>query len=145
MGYLEGGAFSPSFKIGDILGKSSKQRRKQFVQMQAQEFAHEERTVEQQRRARALEQMRARVVVKAEELDREALRAAAIMRRVRELLSERILTGDAILAQAETETAELEVAVVQIQAGTLIDAASDDTGVLADPRGSRTSCWSGSL
>ncbi len=111
--------------------KAAKDAGKLAIQSDAQSFEQQRILAHDERQAAAMENLRAKIVSKLREVEAVALAAAEQMERARQLASKLELQGDPILAEADEQIADMERAVVQVQAGTVVDAASFDTHALA--------------
>jgi len=122
----------------DVFGLRAKEARKAAEEQQEHERMLQAQTFEQrrlvsqdEREAAAVDRMRDRVRLKVQEIEQVALSAAQAMEKARKLIELPQLAGDPVLEEVESEIGSLEVAVVQIQAGTVVDTATFDTKRLA--------------
>lgn len=125
-------------EVFDVFGLRAEEARKTAKERGVHERALEAQTFEQkrvlsqdQREAEAMENLRAKIVSKIREVESAAISAAAQMEKARKLANAPEIQGDLILSDLDTQIADMERAVVQIQTGTVVDTASFDTHALA--------------
>lgn len=117
---------------------SRKEERKEKKDVLKAEYAERAQTFEQQRalaqeeaRAQALEDLRDKVTAKLEQLEAEANVTTGLVLKIREEASSPVLDGDPILEDLGQALADMEKAVVTIQAATVVDVATFDSYELA--------------
>lgn len=127
-----------SYAALDLFGLRAKEARKTVKEQGKHQRALEAQTFEQKRllsqdqaTAAAVENFRAKVINKLRELEKSAIESADVMENAREIASQPLLAGDPVLGKVDREIAELETAVIQIQAGTIVDTGTFDTQELA--------------
>lgn len=110
------------------------QKRQKLVTKEEQKRLEREQALEheqERRRAQAAADLQDQIKAKIQQVENSALTAAEEMEAARELAVSPELQGDPILDDLEEQIADMEQAVVQIQAGTVVDVATFDTHALA--------------
>lgn len=134
LGFSIGAQIAKAAGKYDLFGTQAKEARKTLAEQKKHERALQAQEFSQQRvltQEEAVEAFRQRLVGKIQEIEEQASRSAALMEEIRKSGSHPLLAGDPILGAAESEIAELETIVVEVQASTIVDPATSDTEQLA--------------
>ena len=119
-----------------FLSKKEERKEKKDVlkfrlQDEAQTFEQKRLLARDMERSKALEDLREKVNGKLRQLETEANLATGMVLKIRELATNPVLEGDPILGDIDGALADMEKAVVTIQASTVVDVATFDTSDLA--------------
>jgi hypothetical protein len=110
------------------------QRRKDLAakaQLSASQRAEATAREQEDIRFKALTDLQLRISSKMDQVEEQAEVATGVVLKIRELANNPLLVGDFSVSDLEEILADMEQAVVTIQAGTVVDAASFDGTVLA--------------
>jgi hypothetical protein len=102
----------------------AEQRRIDLEQQQA--------SVVEQQKFQALADLQIKVASKLDQLEEQAEIATSVVLKIREAATAPILQGSKILEELEVALADMEKAVIAIQAGTVVDTASFDSAILSE-------------
>lgn len=111
--------------------KERKELEKLRLREQQEEFVRQQQAAQAAREAAAVEDLRRKIVSRIRELQGAASAANATITKIRRLAAEKLLEDDPFLQDLEAQLADMETGVVQVQSGTVVDVASNDTHVLA--------------
>ncbi|GAG28570.1 unnamed protein product, partial [marine sediment metagenome] len=111
--------------------KAEKDKAKQRLSAEAQTFEQQRALSQEEARTKALENLRAQVIRKLQQMEGEANASTAEILKIRKASANPALRGDEILEELGAVLADMEKAVISIQAGTVVDTATFETESLA--------------
>jgi hypothetical protein len=96
------------------------------------DLEQQQASAQDQARFEALANLQIKVASKLDQLEEQAEISTGVVLKIRETATAPILAGKPILGDLEEALADLEKAVISIQAGTVVDFASFDSSVLSE-------------
>lgn len=137
-GFFDDAAKSFSAGWGPFSSLTAREERKGKKELAKIRLKEDAQTFEQQRvltrdqaEAEAIENLRLQVVAKLRQMELEADATTGVIMQIRQAAAEPILKGDEIQEELAGVLADMEKAVIQVQAGTVVDTATFDTDALA--------------